>query len=188
MTSSNHTKKRTVESIATTREYIQHVLMAVALLHHGTLTPPSGRLRMIFPDENLVLDLTEFKNEFFKDRTSLNRFKQATMSIVVNGITRAFEAAKYYFKHRCVWNDKRWDDLYLVSSQIRNMASHNFIWTFEDWWISKLRENEKDFPLMYGDLTIELPWRNQKASLGQLPPGKAISLIQSIYGDVKDSG
>lgn len=177
-------KARTLESLSSTREFVQHALLGLALAHG--YKPPFPR-SITITQGSVSLDLTEFAKVFFQDQTNEKRFAASVTAIIVVGTARAYEAAKKYFLHndRTTWDKKQWESLYLVSYQIRNMGSHGYVWRFRKDWIEKLRKNGLSFPLTYKNIAISESWHGSRAQVGQVPAMEVIRLIEDIYSDIQ---
>lgn len=179
MTSDNlYSKRRTLVSLRTNREYVQHCLLGVHVLH--ALKMDVGKARITFSDK--ALDLTEYGRAFMKDHRNQKRFTQTVSSIMINGIVRAYETASNYFKHNhnSKWNKIRKNPIYLVAWQIRNMASHNFVWTYKN-------PERIPFPLNYKGISILREWDGKKARADLLCKAASLEIIQDIVEDVENS-
>lgn len=183
-------KKKAIENLRNTTEYLQFSLLGLCLASSEAV-PLHGIEQVLACFGSRAVDLTDFKNEFAKDRGNQKRLNSTIIKLFSSGVSMAFNVAEEYYL--CLdeeyWRKtKKWEAPYPYASQIRNLFSHGFFWHFHEKWIKDYEKKGLSFPIIYNTLQVEKSWHGRKAAFGDISScDDLVQLVEDIISDISDS-
>lgn len=184
-------KEKAIENLRNTTEFLQFTLFGLCLATSDEAVPINSVEKVHLTLGSCIIDLTNFGQEFIKDRKHQGRIDSTLVKLLSSGVSMAYNVAEKYYKNIDTekWRKKkRWVAPYPYASQIRNMFSHGFFWKFHSNWIDDYENNVGSFPIAYRNLTIEKDWHERKSRIEDISPcGDLVQLVEDIIADISSS-